>query len=141
MWMRVAVICTVLSLGLVGCTSKPVADTKIPQQEVGRKNPVESNPSSIAEGKRLYEATDCALCHAKDGDGKGVLAKDISMMKTHDWRQASSLDHFTDGELSYLILKGKGRMPAYANRESQEQVWQMVNYIRSMVVRGNSPAS
>ncbi len=140
MWMRVTVMCAVLSLGLAGCKSKPVADTKVPQQEVDRKNPIAMSASSIAEGKRLYTATDCALCHGKDGNGKGVLAKDISM-KTHDWRQASSLDHFTDGELSYLILKGKGRMPGYEGRQTPEEVWQMVNYIRSMVVNGKSPAS
>ena len=72
-----------------------------------RKNPVESNPASISEGMRLYGATDCALCHGKEGDGKGVEAKDINM-NTHDWRNPESLAHFTDGELSYLILEGKG---------------------------------
>jgi mono/diheme cytochrome c family protein len=105
-----------------------------------RKNPIESNPVFGAEGKRLYGATDCALCHGKDGDGKGVPAKDISM-NLHDWRKPESLAHFTDGELSYLILKGNGRMPAYDGREAPEQVWQIVNYIRSMLASGDGPKS
>jgi len=128
--------CALLFAGLLGCAGKS-ADVKIPQEEVDRKNPIESNPASIAEGMRLYGATDCALCHGKEGDGKGVEAKDINM-NTHDWRKPESLAHFTDGELSYLILKGKGRMPAYDGRETQEQVWQIINYIRSMPAGGGA---
>jgi len=128
---RFAVLCVCVCMGIVGCTGKPAANTKIPQEEVDRKNPVAPDSNAIAEGKRLYGATDCALCHGKEGDGKGVLAKDISM-NVHDWRRAASLEKFTDGELSYLIVKGKGRMPAYDKRETPEQVWQIVDYIRSL---------
>jgi mono/diheme cytochrome c family protein len=128
---RWAILCALSCWGLTGCKPKSAADTKIPQEEVDRKNPIESNTASIAEGKRLYGATDCALCHGKDGDGKGVLAKDINM-NLHDWRKPESLVHFTDGELSYLVLKGKGRMPAYDGKETPEQVWGMIDYIRSM---------
>jgi mono/diheme cytochrome c family protein len=112
-----------------------VAQNKIPQEEVDRKNPVESNAASIEEGKRLYGATDCTLCHGKEGDGKGLEAKDTNM-NVHDWRKPQNLEHFTDGELSYEILKGKGRMPAYDGRETREQVWQIVNYIRSIPSSG-----
>lgn len=135
---RAVMLCALLSCGFAGCKGKPATETKIPQEEVDRKNPVESNPASIAGGKQLYGATDCALCHGKEGDGKGVLAKDISM-NTHDWRKSESLAKFTDGELSYLILKGKGRMPAYEDRETPEQVWEMVNYIRSLPTSGATP--
>jgi len=131
MWNRTVVLCALICLSLAGCGSKPAAETKIPQEEIDRKNPVDSNPASIAQGKLLYSATDCALCHGADGGGKGVLSKDVNM-NTHDWRKSVYLDKFTDGELSYLILKGKGRMPAYDNRQTATQVWQMVIYIRSL---------
>jgi mono/diheme cytochrome c family protein len=131
----ILVMCACLYFGIAGCKGKPAIDIKIPREEVDRQNPVQSNPASIAEGQRLYGATDCALCHGKEGDGKGVLAKDINM-NVHDWRRAASLEKFTDGELSYLILKGKGRMPGYEKRETPEQVWQIVNYIRSMPTGG-----
>jgi len=137
---RWAILGALLCCGLFGCKGKSAAESKIPQEEVDRKNPVESNPTSIAEGKRLYGATDCALCHGKDGDGKGVLAKDINM-NTHDWRKPESLSHFTDGELSYLILKGKGRMPAYEGKETPEQIWQIIDYMRTMPSSGEAPKS
>jgi mono/diheme cytochrome c family protein len=135
---RWVTVCALLCWELIGCKAKSAADTKIPQEEVDRKNSIESNPASIAEGKRLYGATDCALCHGKDGDGKGVLAKDINM-NLHDWRKPESLVHFTDGELSYLILKGRGRMPAYDGKETPEQAWGIIDYIRSMSATGEVP--
>src|ERR1700730_11020553 len=103
---RWTILCALSCWGLIGCKAKSAADTKIPQEEVDRKNPIESNPASIAEGKRLYGATDCALCHGKDGDGRGVLAKDTNM-NLHDWNKPESLAHFTDGELIYNLSEGK----------------------------------
>lgn len=137
---RTAVLCAALICGILGCKGKPAADLKIPQEEVDRRNPLASDPASIAQGQRLYGATDCALCHGKSGDGKGVEAKDVNM-NTHDWRKPQSLAHFTDGELAYLILQGKGRMPAYEGRESSEQIWQMVIYIRSLSANSEIPKS
>ena len=29
--------------------------------------------------------SDCAICHGREGDGKGVLAKDISL-NIHNWK-------------------------------------------------------
>jgi mono/diheme cytochrome c family protein len=135
-----AILCALFCLGLLGCKAKSPAETRIPQEEVDRKNPIESNPASVADGKRLYGAADCALCHGKNGDGKGVEAKDISM-NLHDWRKVESLAHFTDGELSYLVLKGKGRMPAYDGKETPEQVWGIINYIRSLSASGDARKS
>jgi mono/diheme cytochrome c family protein len=138
---RAAVLSALFCCIFVGCGGgKQAAQTKIPQEEIDRKNPVEINAASIEEGKRLYGATDCALCHGKDGDGRGLEAKDVNM-NVHDWRKSQNLDHFTDGELFYLILKGKGRMPSYDGRETPEQVWRLVNYIRSFPIIGSTPKS
>jgi mono/diheme cytochrome c family protein len=133
-------MCALLCAGLFGCKAKSATETKIPREEVDRKNPIESNAGSVAEGKRLYGTADCALCHGKEGDGRGVEAKDINM-NLHDWRKPESVAQFSDGELSYLILKGKGRMPAYDGKETPEQVWGIINYIRSMPANGGPPKS
>ena len=138
MWKRATLLCALGVLGFAGCQKKSASETQIPSEEINRKNPVDSTPASITEGQRLYHATDCAMCHGKDGDGKGVLAKDISM-NVHDWRNPAALAHFTDGELFYIIVRGKGRMPAYMGRETPEQVWQMIDYLHSMT--GNQPSS
>lgn len=124
-------IAAVFTLSLVGCGGKRAADETIPQEEVDRKNPVAADAASIAAGKQAYDATDCAICHGKEGEGKGPVSRDVPM-NLHDWRKPDWTGKFTDGELSYIILKGKGRMPKYSDRETPDQVWQIVNYIRSM---------
>src|ERR1700692_2145445 len=45
---RWTILCALFCWGLIGCKTKSAAETKIPQEEVDRKNPVESNPASIA---------------------------------------------------------------------------------------------
>ena len=38
----------------------------------------------------------------------------------------------TDGELLYIIKNGKGQMPAEGDRLKANELWNLVNYLRSM---------
>ena len=38
----------------------------------------------------------------------------------------------TDGELFNVIRKGKGEMPPEGDRAKDDDIWNMVNYIRSL---------
>lgn len=134
---EVKVIFALVFLGLLGLSQErgiavqepPPTELKIPPDEAKRQNPVKPTPSSIAEGKRLY-GFDCALCHGKEGDGKGELAEPMGL-KLRDYRDAAALKDMTDGELFYILAKGKGKMPGDEGRMKPEQLWHMVNYIRS----------
>lgn len=97
----------------------------------GPANPTATNATSISQGAALYHKADCALCHGKLGDGKGFLARDVRM-NVHDWRDAAYGSTFTDGQFYSVILKGKDKMPAYETRNTPEQIWLMVDYIRSL---------
>jgi len=46
----------------------------IPEEAVHQANPVKATPESIAHGKKWY-GYDCAMCHGKDGDGKGEVGR------------------------------------------------------------------
>lgn len=102
----------------------------IPAEYAKKPNPVKATPESISEGKKMY-GYDCAMCHGQKGDGKGDLAAD---MKTPmlDFRDPKGIQTQTDGELFYVIKNGKGEMPAEGTRAKPEQVWDMVNYVRSL---------
>jgi len=129
---RMAAGTLVVMLVCVGCTSKPSSQASpVPQVEADRKNPTELSTGSIQQGRDLYHSADCALCHGKEGDGRGVLAKD-TRLSVHDWRKTEYNKSFTDGQLYYLIVKGKGMMPSYETRNTPDQIWLMVDYIRSM---------
>ncbi|MGH9689722.1 MAG: c-type cytochrome [Candidatus Acidiferrales bacterium] len=130
-WKTAAIVCILAACGLTGCQKNSATDSKAPPQQAALQNPMAGNPGAIADGQKLYVTSDCAICHGKDGDGKGVLAKDISM-NTHDWRDATSLVSFTDGDLFNILANGKGRMPGYGKKESPDQMWKLIDYIRSL---------
>ena len=106
------------------------ADFKVPPEIAKQANPVKATLESIALGKKKY-GVDCAMCHGKTGDGKGDLATDMNL-KILDYHDPAALKDKTDGELFYIIQKGKGDMPAEGDRAKKDDIWNLVNYIRSL---------
>jgi mono/diheme cytochrome c family protein len=110
---------------------KPTAEEfKIPPEEAKRENPVKPTAASLADGKHVF-ASQCAMCHGKDGDGKGDLAEDMKL-KLRDYRDPAALKDVTDGAMFYILTKGKGDMPGQEDRMKPEQLWNLINYIRSL---------
>ena len=107
--------------------AQPPAEYKIPPEAASQPNPVKPSSESLAKGKKVY-GYDCAVCHGKDGDGKG----DMDMKNVSDFTDPATLKNRTDGELFYIIKKGKGEMPPEGDRGKSEDIWNLVNYVRSM---------
>jgi mono/diheme cytochrome c family protein len=131
----VSAVCLAASLSLGQDTSKPVpspatSDFKIPPEAVKEPNPVKPTSDSVERGKKLY-GYDCAMCHGMDGGGKGDLAADMKLELT-DFRHAKTLKDRTDGELFYIIKNGEGQMPGERDRAKPNQIWDVVNYVRSL---------
>lgn len=106
----------------------PAPEYKIPPADAAKVNPVKPTPESLAKGKKLY-GYDCAMCHGKDGDGKGEMASDIKNVT--DFTNPDALENRTDGELFYVIRNGKGDMPLEGDRAKDDDIWHLVNYIRA----------
>ncbi len=100
----------------------------VPVTAARQENPVKATPESVAAGKKIY-GYDCALCHGDTGNGKGDASKE---MKVPDLTDPAALKDRTDGELFYRIKTGHGDMPPEGNRVKTEQMWDMVNYVRSL---------
>ena len=111
-------------------TAPTPAPFVIPADIAKQPNPVKSTAVSIAAGKQMY-GYDCAMCHGANGSGKGDLAADMKL-RLKDYRDAAALKDMTDGEMFYIIQKGKGDMPSEGDRQKPEGIWNMVNYIRSL---------
>ncbi len=103
-------------------------ESKVPPEAAAKANPVKPTAESLAKGKKMY-AIDCAMCHGEKGDGKGDMASDIKNVT--DFTNPDSLKDRTDGELFYVIRNGKGDMPPEGDRAKNDDIWNMVNYIRS----------
>jgi len=106
----------------------PAPENKTPPADAAKVNPVKPTAESLAKGKKLY-VIDCAMCHGKDGDGKGDMASDIKNVT--DFTNPDALKNRTDGELFYVIRKGKGEMPPEGDRAKDDDIWNLVNYVRS----------
>lgn len=108
----------------------PVAPYTIPEDAVHQANPVKATPESIAQGKKWY-GYDCTMCHGKDGDGKGGVGADMKL-RVGDFTDPATLKDRTDGELFYIIKLGKGDMPPEGARVKTDELWDLVNYVRSL---------
>jgi mono/diheme cytochrome c family protein len=100
----------------------------VPPDLVVKTNPVKPTAEGLAHAKKVY-GYDCAICHGAAGDGKGEIA---SSMKTpmKDFSDPS-VQAKSDGELFYIIQKGKGEMPSEGERGKPEDMWNLVSYIRT----------
>ena len=91
-------------------------------------NPVKPTPESLAQGKKYY-GYDCAMCHGADGNGKGDVE---STDKLTDFTNAAAMKEKSDGQMFCSLKTGKGHMPLERIRISENELWNLVNYVRSL---------
>jgi len=100
-------------------------------------NPVAATPESLANGKRLYDRL-CAECHGPTGHGDGETSKKLAAtgepkapnLADDKWDHGS-----TDGEIFVDIRDGLGStMKGLIGRPriGSEDIWHLVNYVRSL---------
>jgi mono/diheme cytochrome c family protein len=92
------------------------------------KNPVAVSDASTKAGQTLYAKT-CAACHGKTGLGDGPKAKSLKTVATN-FTKAESQNQ-TDGEHFYKTKTGRGDMPKYEGKLSDDDIWNVVNYVRT----------
>ena len=81
-----------------------------------------TNADNLALGKNIYEAN-CAACHGEDGTGKVLGAADFTDLRLVDDRAPRDF---------YLtVTQGKGSMPAWQGRLSQDERWAVIDYLRT----------
>ncbi|HTS37401.1 MAG TPA: cytochrome c [Candidatus Solibacter sp.] len=102
----------------------------IPVAAAKAENPVKPGPESIARAKKWW-TIDCAMCHGKDGNGKGETAQDMKLA-IKDFTDPATLKERTDGEIFYIIKNGHEDMPPEGQRVKTEENWDLVNYVRSL---------
>jgi cytochrome c oxidase cbb3-type subunit 3 len=83
----------------------------------------ETNAFAVAQGKRLYRWYNCSACHAPGGGG--------------DWGPALSdaqwIYGFEPKDIFVSIAQGRPNgMPSFASHISEDQIWQLVAYVRSL---------
>ena len=96
------------------------------------KNPVASSPESIKAGQAAFQKN-CRFCHGADAKGNGPMAPEgthPSNLTDDKWDRGS-----TDGEIFLVIRDGAGpkfEMKGYKSKMTEPDIWNVVNYIRSV---------
>ncbi len=93
-------------------------------------NPVAATEASVGSGRRTYRLI-CSRCHGPEGkgDGGGAGAGGQPANFTDEvWEFGSS-----DGEIFAAIAEGTSAdMESYAERMAATDMWNLVNYLRTL---------
>jgi mono/diheme cytochrome c family protein len=106
-----------------------LSDWSAPQQARQMPNPVPATPQAIAAGMSIYMDR-CQNCHGEYGNGKGSRADKLSVQPS-DFTDAHAMITQTDGELFWKISEGHKPMPSFKTKLSEEERWQLVDFIRT----------
>jgi mono/diheme cytochrome c family protein len=102
------------------------------------KGPLPYTAASIALGKRFY-LVHCVDCH--DQDGKGLNRRDYNGTPPADLTDPDDWLHGTSPEAIFSSIRdgAKEDMPAFKDKLQDEQVWNVVNFLRSLWPEGKRP--
>jgi mono/diheme cytochrome c family protein len=110
-----------------------------------------TTPQVVALGRTLYQerAIDvggspltCAGCHGIAGDGRGGVRSGDMGAKVWGWKQQASTGILTNAnlmtqrkpsELFQSILRGRGLMPTYRGKLTEDEIWALVDYLWTFV--------
>jgi cytochrome c oxidase cbb3-type subunit 3 len=82
----------------------------------------DENAFAISEGQRLFEWFNCSGCHAHGGGAIGPALMDAQ------WIYGKAPE-----QIFSTIVQGRPNgMPAFGSRIPNQQVWQLVAYVRSL---------
>ncbi len=102
----------------------------VPDKYVKMANPVKSDAASVAKGKELYNQH-CSSCHGKKGKGDGPKSSQLDT-ECGDFT-AADFQKQTDGAIFYKTFEGRKDMPSFKKKIAEEEdIWAVVNYVRTM---------
>jgi mono/diheme cytochrome c family protein len=100
-----------------------------PKEADNTKDPLAGNTSVLPEAKALYIAN-CAPCHGDKGRGDGPAAAGLNP-KPAD-HSSVNVQNESDGALFWRLSEGRSPMPGYKKIFSDQQRWELINYIRTL---------
>jgi mono/diheme cytochrome c family protein len=106
---------------------------EVPETYLMQTNDIGYTTAAIAAGGPLYLAN-CARCHGESGLGNGELAQDLTpspALLAFLVQQPIAIDQYLLWSISEGGKKFGTAMPAFKDQLTQEQIWQIVAYLRA----------
>src|SRR3954463_3617776 len=79
--------------------------------------------SAFAQDAAATYKAKCAMCHGPEGKGGKMGTRDFA---------SEDVKKETDAQLTEIISKGKGKMPAYDGKLKDTEIKDLVTYIRGL---------
>jgi mono/diheme cytochrome c family protein len=108
----------------------PDKDWPVPPEAAKIKNPVAPNADNLASAHAIW-MDKCANCHGEKGAGDGPEAEMYDPLPAA-LNDSKMVGEMTDGEIYYKITEGRKPMPSFKKQLTDEQRWQLVNFIRTL---------
>ena len=148
--MRRGLMLVVLSLcwvALAGCRATPPGKFEsktmhwvkhhVTVQGKKERNPLAASEENISAGRQVFGYY-CVVCHGRDGQNTGVpfadkVAPPVPLLASRE------VQSYSDGQLKWIIDNGisPSGMPSSRGILSNEEVWQIVLYIRHLPPAGS----
>ncbi len=77
------------------------------------------------------------MCHGAEGRGDGVAATALPQ-RPDDLSRIAAPPIFPDGVVAYRILNGVKMMPAFKSTLSENEIWDLLNFIRSLAIENQT---
>jgi mono/diheme cytochrome c family protein len=87
--------------------------------------------SEGSSGATTFKAK-CVLCHGADGTGNTPLGKQLQAANLH----SKDVQKKPDAELRKVVHDGQTNMPAFADQLSDQEITQVIKYVRSLGKQG-----
>jgi mono/diheme cytochrome c family protein len=83
---------------------------------------------SLADSGAENYKTRCSACHGSDGAAQTMLGRNLKLRSL----ASPDVQKLSDDELFVIISKGRGKMPSFDKKLSQDQIRDLVKHIRAL---------
>jgi len=100
-------------------------------------NPLPPTDENIRQGQKVFGQY-CMVCHGLDGQNTGVPFAD-KVAPPVPALNSQNVQRYTDGQLKWIIVHGifPSGMPASKGMFSDEEIWELVLYVRHLPAKGS----
>ncbi|MBI5623287.1 MAG: DUF3341 domain-containing protein [Elusimicrobia bacterium] len=102
---------------------------KTPEEAAVLADPLPRDMETLRKGRAKFDAV-CKVCHGPLADGKPTLTKAYGATPAD--LQAARYLTFPDGSVFHTITKGKNSMPSFSAVLTEDERWQVVQYLRAL---------
>ena len=82
---------------------------------------------AAADGAAVLKAK-CAMCHGADGSASTGMGKSMGLKPL----SSPDVQKMSNADLTALVTNGKGKMPAYKGKLSEDEISAVVKYVKTL---------